>query len=121
LLSLLLLGLLSTLGLFFFFDGVGVGVGLIDGRTRSRLRSSLRCWVNPLVTLGAIEVLLAGTGAGYAICAGPPGQLAAATAVPTTPIKATGTTSRTTRTASGGRKALRGRGRATYPPLPRAK
>ena len=57
-----LLGLLFGLELF-FFDGVGIGA--IDGRARSRLRSMSRSWVNPdpLVAPGESEVLAAG-GAG---------------------------------------------------------
>jgi hypothetical protein len=60
------------------------------------------------VAVGVGVATGAGTAAVYSGC----GQMATATAVARTPMKATGATTRPTRTASGGRAARRGRERA---------
>ena len=85
------------------------GVGLNEGRLRrSRLTSGLRS----VVRLGVAEVETLDAGAGYAIWACSPGQVAAATAAPVTATNAAGTTTLARRTARIGRSARRGRGRA---------
>src|SRR5215212_3157126 len=102
-------------------DGAKVGgFSFAEGLARNALTevellTAGREAVSRLVRAEALAVAVgvgvatgAGTAAVYSGC----GQIATATAVARTPTKATGATTRPTRTASGGRAARRGRERA---------
>jgi hypothetical protein len=86
--------------------GFGAEATLTRGRAVRRLSSCPR----PAVSLGDNAADAVEAGAGYASCGSSPGMTAPATPTPNAVITAVGTAMRTTRTARGGRIALRGRG-----------
>jgi hypothetical protein len=106
----------AKVGGFSFADGLAR-----NALTAAELLTAGREAASRLVRAEALAVAVgvgvatgAGTAAVYSGC----GQMATATAVARTPMKATGATTRPARTASGGRAARRGRERAnqTTPP-----